>query len=133
LKLENCLLAEPGSTCVKITDFGLSKDVEQHSQPRTKKVGTISYMAPEVSLATGDVPYNGEAADVWSLGVILYVLVCCDYPFGFDGAGGQPTHQVLQRIKDGAFRFPTDKVALSPEIMSLMSGTISAFSTVLAS
>eukprot|EP01052_Picozoa_sp_SAG31_P019986 SAG31_NODE_1482_length_8175_cov_4.484398_7_plen_245_part_00 len=53
LKLENCLLASPGSNILKITDFGLSKDAQQHSQPRTKRVGTISYMAPEVALATG--------------------------------------------------------------------------------
>jgi len=30
--------------------------------------------------------------------VILYVLVCCDYPFGFDGVGGQPTQHVLASI-----------------------------------
>ena len=55
LKLENCLLASPGSHLLKIADFGLSKDAQQHSQPRTKRVGTISYMAPEVALATGTV------------------------------------------------------------------------------
>ena len=50
----------------QITDFGMSKDFSQHSQPRTKKVGTISYMAPEVGQATGDSPYDGAAADIWS-------------------------------------------------------------------
>ena len=61
---------------------------------------------------------------MWSLGIILYVLVCCEYPFGFDGPGGQPTQQVLARIKEGAFSFPTDKVPLSPEIMSLITGIL---------
>ena len=165
-------------THVKITDFGLSKDSEQHSQPKTKRVGTISYMAPEVAMASGEMPYSGtpalhctaprqsgsvreifsmwlvlsewrevrpvhlvdawlcrvvaaavcdvagEGADVWSLGIILYVLVCCEYPFGFDGVGGQPTQRVLARIKEGAFSFPTDKVPLSPEIMSLITGIL---------
>jgi serine/threonine-protein kinase SRK2 len=123
LKLENVLLGADERT-VKITDFGLSKDTEQHSQPKTKRVGTISYMAPEVAMASGESPYSGVAADVWSLGVILYVLVCCEYPFGFDGAGGQPTQRVLTRIKEGTFTFPTDKVPLSPEIMSLIQGIL---------
>jgi serine/threonine protein kinase len=49
-------------THVKITDFGLSKDSEQHSQPKTKRVGTISYMAPEVAMASGEMPYSGTPA-----------------------------------------------------------------------
>ena len=42
-------------------------------------------MAPEVTQANNAQPYDGQAADVWSLGVILYVLVSCAYPFGYDG------------------------------------------------
>ena len=53
-------------------------------------------MAPEVlEQSTG---YDA-AADVWSLGVILFVLLCCEYPFGFDGPaeqGGQPTQTCLR-------------------------------------
>lgn len=124
LKLENCLLSSPGSQLVKITDFGLSKDIEQHSQPRTQRVGTVSYMAPEVSMASGLVPYDGAAADVWSLGVILYVLVCCDYPFGFDGTGGVPTQHVLAKVSKGVFQFPTEKIPLSNAFMSIVSGML---------
>eukprot|EP01051_Picozoa_sp_SAG22_P024795 SAG22_NODE_7040_length_783_cov_0.871345_1_plen_139_part_01 len=57
----------PPQELIKITDFGLSKDSHQHSNPHTK-VGTISYMAPEVTEANNSEPYDGPAADVWSLG-----------------------------------------------------------------
>ena len=100
LKLENLMLLGGGTQeLVKVTDFGLSKDCSMHSQPHTK-VGTISYMAPEVTEANNAEPYDGQAADVWSLGVILYVLVSCSYPFGYDGPkelGGEPTHKVCSR------------------------------------
>lgn len=86
LKLENLLLIDPAEDRVKVTDFGLSKDTNFMSLARTK-VGTITYMAPEVTLAAGghdaDASYDGKLSDVWSLGVILYVLIACNYPFGF--------------------------------------------------
>lgn len=127
LKLENILLSEQGSQLVKITDFGMSKDIEQHSIPKTKRVGTASYMAPEVSMAGVATPYDGTAADVWSLGVILYVLVCCDYPFGFDGPGGASTHHVLARVAKGKFQFPdqvSSGVSLSADLKSLVMGML---------
>ena len=122
LKLENLVLVEEsaGAEFVKVTDFGLSKDSAMHSQPNTK-VGTISYMAPEVTMAnSSSVHYDGKAADAWSLGVILYVLVCCAYPFGYDGPadmGGEATSHVCARIRKGKFSAPGH---LSKECRSLL-------------
>ena len=129
LKLENLMLLGPSSgtlgtqELVKVTDFGLSKDCSMHSQPHTK-VGTISYMAPEVTEADS-APYDGQAADVWSLGVILYVLVACSYPFGYDGPkelGGEPTHKVCSRIREGRFKAPPP--SLSEACKSLIAGML---------
>eukprot|EP01048_Picozoa_sp_COSAG05_P011116 COSAG05_NODE_1026_length_6118_cov_13.075096_1_plen_359_part_00 len=104
LKLENLLLVDRHELIVKVADFGLSKDATNMSIAKTK-VGTISYMAPEVtnaSMGAGTADgYDGVASDVWSLGVILYVLLVCDYPFGYDGPGGQSTPEVCRRIRQG--------------------------------
>ena len=49
------------------------------------------------------------------MGVLLYVLVLCTYPFGYDGAGGDPTGKVLLKIKEGKFTFPVSTtVPLAP-------------------
>lgn len=67
LSLENTLLS--GGTC-KIADFGLSTEANRACVDR---VGKAYYMAPEV-VAPG-VAYDPKAADVWSLGILMFVLV----------------------------------------------------------
>jgi serine/threonine protein kinase len=42
------LLESPSAHRIKITDFGFSKDFLNDSLPKTKRVGTLAYMAPEV-------------------------------------------------------------------------------------
>ena len=103
LKLENVLLKDTTSNTIKISDFGMAKDTNVSSMPKTKRIGTIAYMAPEVADATSG--YSGAPVDVWSMGVMLYVMVYCNYPFGHDGDGGDPTRTVLQRIRGGTFQF----------------------------
>lgn len=80
LKLENVMLMEDNET-VKVTDFGMGKDWQTHSGPKTQQVGSFAYMAPEVVDGDGE-EYDGAPVDVWSMGVMLYVMTVCNYPFG---------------------------------------------------
>lgn len=68
------------------------------SLPKTKRLGTLAYMAPEVAL-DGQGSYDGHMADVWGCGVILYTLAAGQYPFG-DESQEQPS-LVYQRVVSG--------------------------------
>ena len=95
IKPENILLAsgDPDCTDIKICDFGLAKVIEPRAgsslSPRsarsvqggvqpsmTTRVGTEGYQAPEVMVGR---PYS-YSADLWSLGVVLYVFSNVLYP-----------------------------------------------------
>lgn len=76
LKPENVVFFEKQGT-VKLTDFGFSNRFHPGQKLQTS-CGSLEYMAPEILL--GD-SYDAPAVDVWSLGVILYMLVCGRSPF----------------------------------------------------
>ena len=75
LKMQNILINE--SMEVKLIDFGFA-----HFYNKKKKLsvfcGTPSYMAPELACR---IPYDGKASDVWSLGVLLYIMLTGEFPF----------------------------------------------------
>jgi serine/threonine-protein kinase SRK2 len=87
IKLGNILFVEDPrvSRRVKICDFGFSKDALEHSRARSKK-GSPYFVAPEIIEAQGvqGAYYEGNAADIWSIGVTLYVMAYRDYPFDFE-------------------------------------------------
>ncbi|XP_074292137.1 CBL-interacting serine/threonine-protein kinase 1-like [Silene latifolia] len=78
LKLENILIDGKGN--IKVSDFGLSA-LPQHSRSDGllhTTCGSPNYVAPEILANRG---YNGSTADVWSCGVILYVILTGYLPF----------------------------------------------------
>ena len=98
LKPENILLVSRSpSSPIKLADFGLAT----YTQPGQRLSGTVGspfYIAPEV-LAGG---YN-EAADVWSAGVILYILLSGIPPFW-----GKTKSKIFECIRSTELRFPSD-------------------------
>lgn len=79
LQPENLMLCRATGE-LKITDFGFSAMRSTIDQMLTTQCGTPDYIAPEVI----DVPaggYSGAKADVWSIGVILYMLIVGQLPF----------------------------------------------------
>jgi len=99
LKPENMLLSKGDDyTKVKLTDFGLSKMLDEESKLMKTPVGTPGYVAPEV-LALKDGGYDHKV-DVWSMGVIIYILLCGFPPFYADNDA-----QLFAKIKAGDYKF----------------------------
>lgn len=83
LKPENLLLSKDFQ--LQIADFGLSSVTENEDGTPTllrTECGTRGYMAPEVLAGT---PYRGEAADIWSAGCVLFIMLAGFPPFQIAG------------------------------------------------
>ncbi|XP_075706596.1 testis-specific serine/threonine-protein kinase 3 [Rhinoderma darwinii] len=75
LKCENALLGKQGM--LKLTDFGFAKILSFTELTHTF-CGSIAYAAPEVLQG---VPYDSQKSDMWSMGVVLYVMLTASLPF----------------------------------------------------
>ena len=94
LKPENILIVkrEKNLLRIKICDFGTSK-IHDRGTIQKKIVGSSYYIAPEIL----DKKYN-EKCDLWSCGVILYILLCARPPFE-----GETDEEILHKVKNGKF------------------------------
>ncbi|XP_047449429.1 serine/threonine-protein kinase SIK3 homolog isoform X4 [Mugil cephalus] len=95
LKAENLLLDH--NLNIKIADFGFS-NIFSRGQLLKTWCGSPPYAAPE--LFEGK-EYDGPKVDIWSLGVVLYVLVCGALPFD-----GSTLQNLRARVLSGKFRIP---------------------------
>ena len=81
VKLENmCFAKKDDINSLRLTDFGLATRLANARNKCKDNCGTSSYVAPEILLSQ---PYNA-AVDVWSAGVMLYLLLCGELPFYVD-------------------------------------------------
>jgi serine/threonine protein kinase len=96
LKIENIIITNERGIC-KLLDFGLSNFYE-NDKTLTTYCGSLYFAAPELLHGR---PYTGPEIDVWSLGVILYVMVTGKVPF--DDPNVSKLHE---RIKSGQFDIP---------------------------
>ncbi|XP_061368520.1 CBL-interacting protein kinase 2-like isoform X2 [Gastrolobium bilobum] len=110
LKPENLLLDENEN--LKVSDFGLSAIAESKCQDGLLHTtcGTPAYVAPEVINRKG---YDGSKADIWSCGVILYVLLAGYLPFQDSNL-----MEMYRKIGKGEFKFPK---WFSPDVRRLLS------------
>lgn len=95
LKIENILISKTGN--IKIIDFGLSNLYSPLSHLSTF-CGSLYFAAPELLNAR---PYTGPEVDVWSFGIVLYVLVCGKVPFD-----DQSKPALHAKIKRGHVEYP---------------------------
>lgn len=98
LKPENLLFQdETEESEIKIADFGLAKLVTSENMMETA-CGTPGYVAPEI---LSDMPY-GKEVDLWSIGVITYILLCGFPPFFDDNNAA-----LFTAIKQGKYDYPS--------------------------
>merc|ERR1711924_567938 len=98
LKPENLLYEAPEpNEVLKLADFGLAALLNEETAQMTA-CGTPGYVAPEILEGHG----YGMQVDCWSLGVILYILLC-----GFPPFYNENTGELFKTIKRGTYDFPT--------------------------
>ncbi|GIL83612.1 hypothetical protein Vretifemale_12281 [Volvox reticuliferus] len=73
-------LSDSALPLLRMVDFSASKDTLRNSEPRSQ-VGTAMYCAPEVLQNFNGAAYDAMASDVWSVGVVLFVMLFGRHPF----------------------------------------------------
>lgn len=133
IKLENAVLSCRSSRAIlKLCDFGYCR----YNLPFPRDpvlchcaVGTPEYMAPEL-LSSSAAGYDGKTADIWSMGVLLYVMLAGAFPFWrtddelvvVDGSDSvSRLHCMMKRILEADYEMPP---YLSPSCMSLLAGML---------
>lgn len=112
LKLENILLDKHEN--VKLLDFGFAREYEGKTNYLQTFCGTICYSAPE--MLKGE-KYAGEKVDVWSLGIILYALLCGELPFD-DDDDDTTRRKILSEEPSYPDHIPPDALSLLKQLLS---------------
>uniref|UniRef100_A0A8C8CAF1 Serine/threonine-protein kinase PLK n=1 Tax=Oncorhynchus tshawytscha TaxID=74940 RepID=A0A8C8CAF1_ONCTS len=110
LKLGNFFVNE--NMELRLGDFGLAAKLEKVEQRKKTICGTPNYLAPEVLNRQG----HGTESDVWSLGCVMYTLMCGNPPF--ETLDLKETYKCIKEVK---YNLPS---TLSPAAQKLISGIL---------
>ena len=93
---------------IKLTDYSISINYRDLKYVTLPMIGTCYYMSPEVlRKATIPVAYASKI-DVYSIGVLLYLLAFCDYPYKLKEVDNKNYPQILNNIEKYDLEFPSD-------------------------
>jgi len=107
IKPENYLIVDKGARSgIKLIDFGLGRSYKKGEKMKSQ-VGTIAYVAPEVM--TSPEGYD-EKCDIWSIGVVVYVMACAEMPFI-----GKNDSEILHQARKGKVDFKGQDWARQPK------------------
>ena len=109
LKLDNILLDEHKN--IKVADFGLSTAIKD-GEFLTTACGAHNYVAPEV--ISGQ-KYAGPEADIWSLGILLYAMLCGTLPFD-----EVSIPVLISKVKSGQYDLPLHLSTDARDLISKM-------------
>ena len=99
IKPENILFQSSQDDAIKLIDFGLARKHTPGDQPMRNPVGTAYYMSPELLKGKYD-----KSCDVWSVGIIVYILLCGHPPFN-----GFTDSDIFESIESGHLGFPNNQ------------------------
>ena len=111
LKPENVLIDVKNRGAIKVIDFGTSHHFDSKTHTMTQMFGTPYYIAPEVLNGK----YN-EKCDLWSVGVMLYIMLCGRPPFN-----GATEDAIINKVKKAVWEFRGEMWDnISPEAKDLI-------------
>ena len=101
IKPENILLDSIGN--VKLVDFGMAS--REHNEGLHTSCGSPHYAPPEIALGQ---TYRGAHADIWSCGIVLYVMLCGQLPFGTSFTVPDEVQMILHEVTHAEIPFPPE-------------------------
>ena len=104
---------------IKLTDYSISINYRDLKYVTLPMIGTCYYMSPEVlRKETIPVAYASKI-DVYSIGVLLYLLAFCDYPYKLKEVDNKNYAQILNNIEKFDLEFPSD-IDISKPFLNLL-------------
>ena len=107
IKQQNVLIDD--FLTVKLTDFSVSLNYSKAKDYiNLPMVGTCYYMSPEVLRKKRIPAIEASKIDIYSLGVLLYLLAFCDYPYKLNDVNSKDYERIAKNIEENDLEFPKD-------------------------